>query len=316
MLRQLLCLTTLLSTPAIAGSGPWVLAQGDHQLYVGASAQHFSRFVGDGGSLKGDHLIVADGVSTLGFVGIASVGLGGHFEAELEVPWFTVFGNNPDQAVCALLGPGTCAETRGVGIIVARAKGQILDEVYGAPFSLSLGLDLRFGQLTAKNRDRITNLGEGTFDLEPRLSVGKVGSLGKKDGYWSLLLDLGVRYRVPLATSYPGYDGAIPGYELLAQHATLFTPIRVLSFGPTVSVFARPDGLDFSETDLTLKDRFAALRVFSLRAGGKVLVRGGDRFTFVLGAEHTVYAINNPANVLDVTAGISIRDLFRRRKEG
>jgi hypothetical protein len=311
-----LLLGCLLSTQAFAGSGPWVLAQGDHQLYVGVEGQRFSRFVADEGSFVADPLVVADGVSTLGFVGIASVGLGGHFEAELEVPWFSVFGHDPDNAVCTLVGLNACARTQGVGIIAARTKVQVVDEVYGAPLSLSLGLDLRFGQLTGKHRERITNLGEGTFDIEPRLSIGRIGSLGKKGGYWSVLLDLGFRYRLPLATSYPGRDRPLPGYELLASHATLFTPIRAFSFGPTVSLFSRPDGLDFSELDLSLEDRFAALRVLSLRAGGKVLVRGGDRLTFVLGVEHTLYAINNPSNVLAITAGLSIRDLFRRREEG
>ena len=69
------------------------------------------------------------------------------------------------------LGQDTCATTNGVGVIRLGTKAQILDEVYGSPFSLSLGLDLRFGQLTQGTRERITNLGEGTFDVAPLLSV-------------------------------------------------------------------------------------------------------------------------------------------------
>jgi hypothetical protein len=212
------------------------------------------------------------------------------------------------------VGQQACEQTQGVGIIRVGTKAQVLDELYGAPFSLSLGLDLRFGQLTAKRRERITNLGEGTFDIEPRLAIGRVGALGAKGGYWTILGDLGVRYRIPMATEYPGYDAPIPGLEITFYQATLFTPVTPFSIGPTFSLLSRPQGLDFEELDLSGLDRFSAINILSMRVGLKAFIRGGDRVTVNLGFERTVYAENNPSDVVAFNAGIALRDVFRRRE--
>jgi hypothetical protein len=302
------------SGPAWAGSGPWILASGDHQVYVGADAQHFRNFAPSSGSYGGETLVVGNGISSLGFVGIVSMGLGGRFEAEFEVPWFTVFGHDPESEVCVLLGLDACARTQGIGVVRVQAKGQVLDELYGAPFSLSLGMALRFGQLTAEYRERVTTLGEGTFDIVPQLSIGRVGNFGSKGAYWSVNGDLGVMYRIPLDTSYPGYDHPIPGVGIVFEQSTLFTPFEMVTFGPTFSLLSQPTGLEFEELDLGQVDRFAALRILSMRAGLKMFIRDGKRLTFVLGVQRTVYAENNPADVVAFNTGISIRDLFRRRE--
>ena len=78
-------------------------------------------------------------------------------------------------------------------IIDIPALRKLVDELSGAPVSFSLGVDLRLGQTTERYRERITALGEGTFDLEPRFALGRIGPLPK--GYWSLYLDGGFRYR-------------------------------------------------------------------------------------------------------------------------
>jgi hypothetical protein len=305
---------------ALAGSGPWVLAQGNHQAFLGVDAQHFTTFAPSTGGYGPDTVIVGDGISSLGLVGVATIGLGGRFEAEFEVPWRSNFAQNEENDVCAALGDETCAATNGVAVLRVGTKAQLLDEVYGSPLSLSLGLDLRFGQLTQATRSRITNLGEGTFDVEPTLSIGRVGSLGKKGGYWSINADLGVRYRIPLQQSYLDYAQPIPGVEISLLQQTFFTPIPAISLGPTFSLLSRPNGVDFEDllasegAGLADPDRFAALRVMSMRVGAKFFIRGGDRVTVVLGAERTVYAFNNPSDVIAVYTGIALRNIFKRRE--
>lgn len=299
------------SGTAWAGGGPWVLGKGDQQVYVGLGAQTFQRLAVDSGSYTDDVIQVDEGVSSFGAQLIASFGLTRRLEIEADIPYSYTFANNPG-GVCDLLAMGACKTTQGIGIITVRAKFLAVDEIQGAPLSLSIGLDARFGQLTAEHRQRITSLGEGTFDIEPRVAIGRIGSLPK--GYWSLYVDGSFRWRFPLNSDFAGTGIATPGYEITANLENLFTPIETFSIGPTVSLLSRPNGVDFSATDLTDVDRLISLRILALDAGAKILVRNGRNITVAMAVSRTVYAINNPEDVWKFSLGVGFRDIFRRRE--
>jgi len=294
--------------PAHAGSGPWVIGDGEYSVYVGAEAQRLERLqvvVGD------DRLTLTqdDGMpilSTLGAKAILTVGVQGRFEAEITVPYLRVQANR-QTPVCAALGLSACATTQGVGVITARGKGTVLDELYGDPVTWAIGADLRLGQLTAGDRQRITNLGEGTLDVGLVTSVGRGGLIGRKGGYWSGYLEAAAWYRAPNNRNYVGADGtsvAVPAPEGSAVARLLLGWRPWFSFGPDVVFYARPGGLDYGQLDLGDVDRFAALRFNNLRVGGTVIIRARENISFSASALHTVAATNNPY-VTYVSLGVS-----------
>ncbi len=307
-----LLLTALSANHAVAGTGPWILGQGDEQIYIGAETQRLDRLAIGSGSYADDVIVVDGGITTLGLKALVTLGLTSRFEIEGELPYNIVFSNR-SGAVCDALGLGACRTTKGIGIIALRGKALLLDEVAGKPLSLSVGLDLRFGQTTFENRQRITNLGEGTFDIEPRLLMGRVGPL--PNGYWSLYWGASFRYRVPIDRDFMDDGIDVPGYELTSDLEALFTPGRLVSIGPAVNWWLRPNGVDFEDVDLTDPDRLLGLRATVFEAGAKVIVRSGRNITFVGSFFRTVYARNNP-EVYKVGVGVSFRDFVPDRKGG
>jgi hypothetical protein len=193
-------------------------------------------------------------------------------EVELSVPWVRVDANRPGGAVCASLGPRTCATTSGFGLVVARGKWQLLDELRGSPLSLSVGPELRLGQHTGPTRARITNLGEGTTDLGATLAVGRSGGLA--EGSWSAHADATYRRR---GTNRALEADRLPGDELVVEAEAFFGARPWWSVGPTLSWWERPEGVDFGEGDLTDIDRFGALNGRNVRVGGKLLLRAFQR---------------------------------------
>ncbi|MFK7929831.1 MAG: hypothetical protein AB8H79_16680, partial [Myxococcota bacterium] len=173
--------------------------------------------------------------------------------------------------------------------------GTVLDELYGDPFTWAVGVDLRFGQLTAGQRERVTNLGEGTFDTGVLTSIGKGAPLGEQ-GYLSAYLEAVAWYRFPNTRRFPGPDGQIaaPNPEGVLNSQVLVGWRPWFSFGPDATAYYRPGGLDFGLTDLTDPDRFGSLRVFNLRVGGTLIIRARERLAFSASAMQTVTATNNP----------------------
>ena len=298
----------LVQPSALAGNGPWVIGQGQLDLYTGMDSQRINTLAISTGTYATDDLITVDeGISKLTGKAILTYGLLSNTEIDLAVPWSYVRANRTDGPVCTSLGLDACDTTRGLGIISAHVRYNPLNEVYGAPLSLTVGVEARAGDLTAPTRARITNLGEGTFDLGPLLSVGHSGGLGK-GGYWYGLLDAGWRYRFPLVKD----DGTrIPGSEWSGEADWIAVPRGVVGFGPSVLWFWRPEGVDFEQTDVTDIDRFSALRVVSLQGGGKVTVRSSKNVTLSMSGFYTIYAENNPS-VLSISAGLSVNDLARK----
>lgn len=313
MLRRGWLLATLAWAPlAHAGGGPWVLGQGDQQIYLGAEAQQFTKLAVGEGSYADSVIDVDDGIVSFGAKAIGTLGLARRFEVELDLSYLYTYANTAGP-VCELLGEGSCDTTQGVGPLSARVKWLVVDELAGKPISVSVGLDLRFGQTTAEHRDRVTSLGDGTFAVEPRVAIGRIGTLPK--GWWSLYGDVSGRFPLPTDPAFVVGGQPAPGIEVVSNLENLWTPVPAVSLGPSVSFLYRPQGVDFLSTDLGDKDRFTALRILVLDAGAKLLIRNDKGITGVISAFHTVYAINNPQDVLKVSVGIAFRDFVKRRGE-
>lgn len=304
-------LGSLLVLPAaLAGSGPWVIGQGQLDLYTGMDSQRLEQLAISTGTYATDDLIdVDEGITKLTAKAILTYGLLSNTEIDLSVPWSYVRGNRSDGPLCSALGLDACDTTRGLGIFSAHLRYNPLNELYGAPLSLTVGVEARAGDLTAPTRARITNLGEGTFDLGPLISLGRSGGLGK-GGYWYGLVDAGWRYRFPLVEEG---ETRVPGSEWTAEADWIAVPRGVVGFGPSILWFWRPDGVDFEQTDLSDIDRFSALRVVALQGGGKVTVRSSKNVTLAMSGFYTIYAENNPS-VLTISAGLSVNDLARKRE--
>lgn len=312
MKRISLFALVLMATPALAGSGPWVVGDGEYSLFVGGEVQRLDKLDARSGTGDRDTIDVDEGISTIGAKAIASVGFRGRFEAEFSVPVYRVFANREDGPVCASLGEDACATTQGVGVIGLRGKGTLLDQLYGDPFTWSIAGDVRMGHFTAATRNRLTNLGEGTLDVGGATSVGYVGALG--EAYWSGFVEVGAWYRMPTTRAFPGPSGAlrVPGAEFVATSEVLVGLSPALSIGPYIQAYGRPGGLDFGQVDLTDFDRFAALRVFSLRTGGTVVLRAREGLTFASSVLVTPYAANNP-NTTVFSFGVGSNGFVRRR---
>jgi hypothetical protein len=292
---------------AIAGSGPWVIGPGQGSVYLGVESQRLTRLaiVANG---ERDVIDVGQGLSTFAVKGIGTLGVTSRVEVEGQVPWVSVRANRPDEPLCAALGLDACETTNTVGVLGARVKGLVLDEYFGAPLSLAVGAEGRFGAFTADTRARITNAGEGTTDLGPFASVGRVGSLGG-DAVISGHLTGGWRYRFPNTRAYPGPDGGdqlAPKPETWFDAELLAGPSPRFVLGPSATLLWRP-GLDFGELDLTDPDRLAALGVTNVRVGGTAIVSGGGGLALAVSVLATAAARNNPTDVLSVNVGLAWR---------
>lgn len=306
-----LALPILLSaSPALAGSGPWVVGEGQTDLYLGSEARRLELLAGSTGSLDQESLIeVGEGLSALGGKAILTYGLLSNTEIDLSLPYYVIRANRDDAAICGALGMDACKTTRGLGVIGTHLRWNVLSEEYGAPIALTIGAELRYGDLTAATRERLTNLGEGTFDAGPMLSLGRSGGLGER-GYWYGFLDAGWRYRFPLVEEG---DTKIPGSEIYAESDWIAVPTGKLGLGPFATLFWRPGGVDFEEADLTDVDRFGSLRVLAVQAGGKLTIRSSKKVTLSSSVLRTVYAVNNPL-VLSVNMGLAFNDVGARAK--
>ena len=298
------------SAVASAGSGPWVLGEGARNVYVGVEAQRLTKLaiIADGERSVVD---VDEGLQTLGAKLIGTIGLTNRIDIELDIPYYRVHSNSPG-AVCESLaepeGRESCTTTSSIGIITARAKAMLVDEIVGRPLTLSVGLEARFGDFTADTRDRITNIGEGTFDAGGFLTLGRTVTLGR--GYWSTSAEVGGRYRFPKTRAYASADGttsiSAPGPEFWATMDSLFFLDSRFGFGPVATVFTRPFGLDFGDLDLTSLDRFSALNASNVRVGGQLVFRSKANLSMSVNVQRVVWARNNPTDVWVAGLGVGL----------
>jgi len=293
-----------------AGTGPWTLPEADVSVYAGAEYQRISRLATGTGSFSDDVLDVDEGLEKMGGQLILGYGVRDRVDIELAIPYYTVTANRVDGPLCGALGLGACKPTEGLGIVTAKVKALAVDELLGAPLSVAVGGELRLGQATDATRMRVTNLGEGTTDVGGFVSAGRSGGLG--NGYWSGYLEVAGRYRFP-NTDVGGTP--VPGPELSADIEWLGGLSPAWAVGPAVNLLWRPTGDDIETLNATDPDRFGALRVLNLRAGGKLIVRSSQRTSLALAAFGTPYAENNPANQVIVTVGLSGQIATRAQAE-
>lgn len=307
---------TVLQATAVAGSGPWVVGEGNTSVYVGAESQRLTRLAiqVDGNR---DVVDVGEGLSSFGLKGIVTVGITPRFELQGIVPWWRIQANRPDAELCLTLGLDACETTTTVGVLEFRGKVLLLDELFGAPLSVAVGSEVRVGDFTMPTRERITNAGEGGLDNGWFLTVGRTGRLGEGKGYWSGFVDVLGRYRFPNTRTYPNFEGdlAVPGSELGASAEVVFGTPRVV-VGPVATMLWRPGGLDWDAIDLSDRDRLAALRVLNVRVGGTAVVRGPRSLSASFTVLRTVVSRNNPSDVLSIGAGIQTLVKRRRRDDG
>jgi hypothetical protein len=302
---SLVILLLAAATDARAGSGPWVVSEGDLNVYSELEYQRISELAISSNGEEVDVIAVDDGIETFGAKAIATYGLRERIDLELQVPWYRAEANTTTGPICTTLGLQACVTTEGLGAVTAKVKGLLVDELALAPVSLSVAGVARFGAFTSDERARITNLGEGTTDLGGVLAVGRSGGL--LDGFWSGWAQVGWLHRFP-NQEFRGI--AVPGGELLADAEVMAGARRWWSLGPSVSLLHRPEGVDFVQADVTSVDRFSMLRVTSLRGGGKLVLRSSERTALVLSGLTTLAAVNNPY-VFSFGAGVSIQPRLR-----
>lgn len=298
-----------------------MLTLGDQSIYLGLEAGRFDDLSTSTGSFDTDSLIgVDDGVTSFGAKAIFTYGLHDRVEAEVRLPWYLVYANRPG-AVCDLLTTealDTCAVNSGLGVIEARTKVLLVDELAGAPLSVSASADARLGMFTQAERGQITNLGEGTFDLGATLMAGRSGGLF--GGVYTVFLEAGWRYRFPQTDSYENPDDetdsplVAPSWETHGVVDVLVSPGAGFYLGPEVAWLWRPLGNDVEDllgyaSDI---DRFSALRIANVTVGGKVIVAAGEQVNLSASVLHSLWTMNNPS-VTTFSAGLSIREIFRRR---
>lgn len=306
--------------PALAGSGPWVIGEGQGTVYVGVESQRLQRLAITSGGER-TVIDVGEGLSAFGIKAIGTLGLTRHIELEGTIPFWHVQANRPDAPICAAIGADvgreSCETTTSIGVLQVRGKGLLLDEFFGRPVSLAVGAEIRSGAFTQETRERITNVGEGGLDTGAFVSVGRTGAIGDA-GYWSAYVELLARYRFPLRRTFPESLGErpVPGSEFVATAEWIVAPRTRVAFGPVVGALYRPFGLDWGEVDLTDRDRLGALKVFNLRVGGTLAVRGPRNAVATVTVLRTIYADNNPTDVLSVTAGVQTLLTPRRRSAG
>ena len=299
---MLALLPFLLSTSAAASEGPWTVGTGTASVYVGADAERITHLATSTGSYAPEVIEVDAGISKNTVKAIVSYGLMPGTEIQLAVPWSSNHLNSTDGALCAALGADTCASTQGIGVIDLRVKRMLVDELAGSPVTLSVGAQARFGALAWKHRSRLTNLGEGTFDVAGSAWAGRSGGLGDK-GYWSASVGGDVRYRFPNDT----VDGlAVPGWETDGLLEVLFAPRSMVAFGPEVAWFFRPRGTDVETSDFADPDWIGALRVEKVATGASIHLRSRKAITFSAGVFYNLWAVNNPTDALLVSGGVQV----------
>ncbi|MEL6344242.1 MAG: hypothetical protein AAFV53_14080 [Myxococcota bacterium] len=292
----LFCLGVL--SPAHAGSGPWTLSQGDLDVYVGAESRRTTTLVDGSGAAEP---LPGGGVSTIGSVLVGSFGVVPRVEGSLLVPVYRSRSLAEQDPDCQSFGLEACETSGGVGVLSARLKGLIVDELFGPPVSIAVAGEMRLGDLTAPSRARLTALGEGTTDLGLYLSIGRSGGVGE-GGLWSVYAEGGYRYRFPNG-ELNGEE--VPGNEWLAVLEGLYGPNSAWMIGPSVYFLTRPQGVDLEDVSLDSPERFVGLSTTAVQAGGKLILRSSDRWSLSLSALRTVVARNSFGDELIISAGVS-----------
>jgi len=287
----------LASSPtALAGDDPWVIGKGDVAVYAGLGGTSWSSFSDGNGSLSGSDSAIANRVVTTLAQGAAEYGVipRGSLEARAAGGFSQV--TDAQSKSCG----GTACQTQiGATPIDVRFRYRLLNEVMGAPVSVTVGPVLRVGAHTRAARDQLTSMGDGQNDVGVHASVGRMGFVGPM-----LVAAYGaVRYSHRVLTDAVD-DVDVPRHELAGLGELSVQTGPRLSLGLAVDALHRPDGVDWGDSVASSEARFAALSITTVKAGAKVgvLLRPGLRLhASVVG---TAYARNNPNDAWSAGLGL------------
>lgn len=281
---------------ALAGDGPWTLAPGEHNAFVGIDYYRYANI--DAG---GQDAALPTGLTAAGLTGVWTFGVRDGVDAELKVPYERVRANDPEAEGCVTDRPADwCKTSAGLGDLGGQLKVRALNELYGPPVTLSVNLGFRSGEAYAARRGRLTTLGDGQTDVGFGLSSGRTDVLGQ--GWYRAGADLWYWRRFANAVER---DHKIPADELSGAFAVLFSVWPSFAVGPAAHGFWRLGGVDVAEADFNDLDVWASLDARQIQLGGKLGVyspSGGP--TVSLTVLRTVLAHNNPSDTLVISAGL------------
>ena len=282
---------------AIAGDGPWTLSGGERNLFLGADWYRFQDYAGG----DGDTRQMGPGVTSAGFTGFWTVGLSSGVELEVKVPVVSVRVDDPEAAACAAAPrAGWCANTSGIGNVGATVKGRAIDELRGAPLSLALVAAARSGEPYARDRGRLTTPGDAQTDVGAGVTLGRTDVAGR--GWYRASAE--TLYWQRFAHRTDGADGG-PANEISWSTAAVLAPRPRFSIGPAATGFHRLGGGDLEQADLQDINAFPSLKATQVQAGAKAAWYGeNDGPTLAVTVLRTVWARNNPADTLVISAGV------------
>jgi len=290
-------LSAMLTIPltATAGSGPWTLSEGDLSVYVEGNHSQWQRAMG--AVREGPGMEVGTRFMQTGAKAIASFGIINSIELESTVGWAHSTTSDASSGPCADF---SCKTLNTLIPVQARLKVRLLDELNGLPLSLAIGMSARYGTFTAKDRHRITTIGEGSFDLGGFTSLGRSGAIGSI-GY-AMWMEGQYRHRIPAGQTA---SGNVPGDEILLSAEWSLLPKSWIALGVVIDYLHRIEGTSLMEMDPTQPDSIASLAAKSLKVGGKVSIRNSKNFAFSVAYLHTVYARNNPSDLFSLATGVT-----------
>ncbi|MFZ5477803.1 MAG: hypothetical protein ACOZNI_13590 [Myxococcota bacterium] len=286
--------------PALAGTGPWTLPEGNWTTYGGAEYRQFRMLTTGGFTGQGADLGTA--FRTFSAQVIGSFGLREWAEGEISIPYVYVQTARTDVAPCENLGLQACEPVQDIGLVTARVKLRLLDEVVGPPLSLAMGPLVRTGEFTHAERQRLTAPTEGQTDFGAFVVAGR--SSGLAQGWYGAWVQAEYRFRLA-NTEVEGKK--VPGDELELSGELLLAPAGMVAFGPDVW-FTTRDGIGLAEMNekyLDDPDRYAMLAVTTVKAGGKVVIGSQSLTSLVVSGTGTLFAKNNPSDGWSVGVGVN-----------
>ena len=287
----------LLAGAALAGSGPWTLPPGHHNVYVGGDVGGFQNISnGAGGSFK-----LGTPIRGAQVLGAYTVGLAEGVDVEVVLPFERVWAVYSAYPVCVDGRPeGWCETTQGLGDAGLRVRFRLLDEGAYRPVTLSARLLARTGAAYANNRGRLTTLGDGQTDVGAGLAIGRTDA--SDGGRW---------YRMSASASYwyrfgvAEVDGRkAPADEISFGADVLASPVRWVGAGFAVYGFTRLGGLDLVDAEVGSLNGWVSLNAAQVRVGPVLAFYTDSDWTFFSSVVFTAASRSSPKDLTSVSVGV------------
>jgi hypothetical protein len=286
----------LLAGAALAGSGPWTLQPGHHNVYVGADYGGF-REISNG---NGGEITLGTPIRGGQVLGAYTAGIADGLDVEVVVPVERAWATQSTSSFC-LDGrpPRWCATTTGLGDVGLQLRYRLLDEAAYRPVTLSVRLLGRSGAAYARQRSRLTTIGDGQTDVALGLAIGRTDVV---DGRW---------YRVSASTSYWYRFGVgqvegrkAPADEISFGADAIGSPVRWVGVGVALAGFNRLGGVDLTEADIGSDNAWVGLDAAQVRVGPKLAFYTDSGWTFFSSVMFTAATRNSPRDLVSVSVGI------------